>query len=499
MPVGHATNIASRLESLATPGTIVVSEHTHIKNYFQLAPQDDERKRREKITGKVLTLDRSLEETVPYLLYLLGVAEPNSSLPQMDPQIRRKRTLEAIKRLLLRESLNQPLMLVFEDLHWLDNETQAFLGVLRESLASARMLLLVNYRPEYRHNWGNKTYYAQLRLDPLERAEAENMLTALLNEKGGAIPASPLQDLKRLILDKTEGNPFFMEEIVQELAEQGVLTGDAIEARRTAPLPAGIYIPPTVRAVLASRIDRLPPEEKDLLQTLAVIGKEFSLSLLKQVIDHSEDALQRLLSHLRETEFIYEQPAFPEPEYIFKHALTQEVAYNSLLQERRNVLHERTAKAIEALFSPRLEDRYSDLATHYSRSGNTQKAVDYLQLAGQQAVQQSANVEALTHLTTALEFLKTLPDTPARARQELALQIALGAPLRITKGYGAPEVEQTYVRARELCQQLEDTSQLFLVLWGLWYLYFSRAKYQTAQEMGEQCLTLAQNTKILLF
>src|SRR5207249_795061 len=164
--------------------------------------QDDERTRREKVTGKVLTLERSLEDTLPYLFFLLGVAEPTSSLQQMDPQIRRRRTFEALKRLLVRESLNQPLMLIFEDLHWLDSETQAFLSLLSESVATARMLLLVNYRPEYRHDWGSKTYYTQLRLDPLGKAEAEEMLAALLEEKVGAQHAAPLQ---RLILEKTEG------------------------------------------------------------------------------------------------------------------------------------------------------------------------------------------------------------------------------------------------------------------------------------------------------
>jgi len=377
-----------------------------LKNYFQLTLQDDERSRREKLTGRVLTLDRSLEDTLPYLFFLLGLAEPTSPLHQMDPQLRRKRTLEAIKRLLVRESLNQPLIIIFEDLHWLDSETQAFLLLLSESLATAKILLLVNYRPEYRHEWGSKTYYTQLRLDTLGQEEAGEMLAALL--EGSSPQPSPqrgegesplpgrerarvrviegaLHSLKQFILEKTEGNPFFMEEIVQALVEQGVLP----DPRRvgTAHLPptlakplADIKIPSTVQAVLASRIDRLPPEEKALLQTLAVIGKEFPFSLVKHVVDKPEAELPPLLSHLQAAEFIYEQPAFPEVEYTFKHALTQEVAYTSLLQERRKGLHERTAQAIEVLFHSRLEDHYGDLAYHYSRSGNTQKAVEYLHL-----------------------------------------------------------------------------------------------------------------------
>jgi len=300
-----------------------------LNNYFQLTPQDDERRRREKVGGKVLMLDRSLEDTLPYLFALLGIAEPNSSLQQMDPQIRKRRTLEAIKRLLVRESLNQPLLLIFEDLHWLDAETQTFLSLLSESVATARILLLANYRLEYHHEWGSKTFYTQLRLDPLGQADAQELLSVLLGDD----PA--LQPLKQLILEKTEGNPFFMEEIGQALVEQGVLP----DPRRvgTAHLPptlakplADLKIPATVQAVLASRIDRLPAAEKELLQTLSVIGKEFSLSLLKQVVNQTEDTLQPLLAHLQAAEFIYEQPAFPEVEYTFKHALTQEVAYNSL-------------------------------------------------------------------------------------------------------------------------------------------------------------------------
>src|SRR6266568_4702394 len=189
-----------------------------LKNYFEITLQDDDRRRREKAMGKVLALDRGLEDTLPYLLFLLGLAEPTSSLQQMDPQIRRRRTFEAIKRLLVRESLNQPLLLIFEDLHWLDSETQAFLDLLSESVATAKILLLANYRPEYRHEWSNKTYYTQLRLDPLGQEDAQALLSALVGDDVA------LQPLKRFILEKTEGNPFFMEEIVQALVEQGVLT-----------------------------------------------------------------------------------------------------------------------------------------------------------------------------------------------------------------------------------------------------------------------------------
>src|SRR5262249_23043246 len=257
-----------------------------------------------------------------------------------------------------------------------------FLQLLSESIPTARILLLVNYRPEYQHAWSGKTFFSQLRLDPLGREQAEEMLSFLLGDVGAQQAAS----LRQVILEKTEGNPFFMEEIVQTLREQGLFT---VGAHGRAPLPTDWRIPTTVQGVLAARIDRLPPDEKALLQTLAVIGKEFSLSLLKQVVTQSEDDLMHQLSHLQTNEFIYQQPAFPEVEYIFKHALTQEVAYNTVLHERRKTLHERTAQAIEQLCQDRLDEHYSDLAHHYSRSENTQKAVEYLGLAGQQAVQRS--------------------------------------------------------------------------------------------------------------
>jgi class 3 adenylate cyclase/tetratricopeptide (TPR) repeat protein len=473
-----------------------------LKNYFQLTTQDDERRRREKITGKVLTLDRSLEDTLPYLFFLLGIAEATSPLQQMDAQIRRKRILEAIKRLLLRESLNQPLIIIFEDLHWLDAETQAFLQLLSDSVATARILLLVNYRPEYQSPWHGKTYFSQLRLDPLGKEQAEEMLTVLLDDAAEfPLPRrerarvrgsnESLEPLKKFILAKTEGNPFFMEEIVQELREQGVLN----DPRRvgTAHQYSDLRLPTTVQGVLSARMDRLSSEEKSLLQTLAVIGREFSSSLLRKVVTEHDEELLRLLSRLQSAEFVYEQPAFPEVEYIFKHALTQEVAYNSLLIERRKVLHERTAQAIEEVYRLRLEDHYSELAYHYSRSGNTQKAVDYLQLAGQQAIQRSAYVEATNHLTAALELLKTLPEALQRGEQELALLLAFGLALMATKGESALEVEQVYSRAQELCKQTNATLQMFPVTWRLWAVRLLRAELNAARELGTHLLTLAHD------
>jgi predicted ATPase len=471
-----------------------------LKSYFRIEQQDDERARREKVAGKVVMLDRGLEDTLPYLFALLSIEEQPSPLAQMDPQIRRRRTFDALKKLLLRESLNQPLVLIFEDLHWIDGETQGFLDLLSESLASAKILLLTNYRPEYRHEWGQKTYYTQLRLAPFGKEEAEEFLDVLLGDSPRPVgerdrvrgSENSLQALKQLILDKTQGTPFFMEEIVQELKEQGVLRPEAAAGWVATEPTLTLQLPPTVQGILAARIDRLTPDEKALLQQLAVIGRQFPLSLIRQVIAQSEADLYGLLASLQHKEFLYEQPAFPESEYLFKHALTQDVAYNSMLVERRKSLHEQTGQAIEQLYKDKLEEHYDELAHHYQRSGNTEKAIEYLQKAGQKAVQQSIYAEAVLLFTKALELLKTLPDTAERVQQELSLQIALGVPLSLMKGFATPEAGAVYRRALELSQQIGESPQLFSVLWGARRFYLFRGDLQTARELAERIMPLAQ-------
>jgi class 3 adenylate cyclase/predicted ATPase len=456
-----------------------------VKNYFQIQDQDDERRRREKVAGRTLMLDRTLEDLLPYLLYLLGISEAGSALPNMDPQIRRQRTFDAITRLLVCESANQPLELMFEDLQWLDSETEAFLDVLIEHLPGARILLLLNYRPEYQHDWSQRVCYTQLRLDPLGHAEAKELLTALLGDHPSLDP------LKTLILEKTEGNPFFMEEVVQTLTEENALLGEPghYHVDKT---PVAIHIPTTVQGVLAARIDRLPRAEKDLLQCLAVIGKEFSLSLIERVIAQPEDNLRPLLARLEAGEFIYERPAFPDIEYTFKHALTQEVAGSTLLTEQRNALHERTAQAIEALFRDRLKDYYGELARHYSLSGNDPKAVEYLHCTAKQALQRSAYHEAIRQLSAALELLKRQPDTPGRARQELTLQLAIGPALIAARGFASPEVESTYSRALALCSGLGDTSQIFPTQVGLRTYFSLSAEHVKAYKVGKGLVSLAE-------
>ena len=455
-----------------------------LRNYFDISPGDDERKRREKVTGRVVALDRTLEGTLPYLFSLLGIVEGDDPTAQIDGQIKKRRTHEAIKQILLRESLKQPLMVIFEDLHWIDGESEALLNLLADSIGTAKVLLLVNYRPEYSHGWGSKTYYTQLRLDPLARENAEEMLKALLGDGDELVP------LRRLIIEKTEGTPFFMEETVQALLDDGSLVRNG--SLKLARSLAELKIPATVQAILASRIDRLPPAEKELLQTLAVIGREFQFSLVREVTKRSDDDLNWMLNDLQLGEFIYEQPAVDDIEYVFKHALTQEVAYNSVLAERRKALHERTARAMETQYADRLDDYLDGLAHHYARSANIDKAIEYLYDAARQCETRSAWEQALTYLDRGLELLKSLPVGPNRARQELASQIARASCLYIIQGQAAPETGRAYSRARELCVRDGNRTQLFSILHGLRLFHQFRLELQTARELAEQLVSIAQ-------
>ena len=448
-----------------------------LQGYFKIASGDDERTRREKVAGRLSMLDPSLEETRPYLFSLLGIVEGTDPLAQVDGQLRKRRTLEAIKRILLRESLNQPLMLIFEDLHWIDEATQEFLNLLADSLGTAKLLLLINYRPEYSHKWNSKTYYTQLRLDPLGKEGAGEILLALLGDGKDLIP------LKQLIIDKTEGNPFFMEEMVQVLFDEGALVREGAAAKLTKP-PNALKIPPTVQGILAARIDRLPADAKELLQTLAVIGREFPLSLIGAVVTKSDEELNRLLNDLQLGEFIYEQPAVGDTEYVFKHALTQEVAYNSLLTERRKLLHERAAMAAESLFATSLADHYDDLAHHYGRSGNALKAVNYLRLAAQQAIDRSAYVEAEGQLAAALDLLRTLPGDPERARTELALLLSRARCRTYTvTSFAAVEILK---EAREVSEKVGDEVNRFEIVRSLARAYRIGGDAQKSRTLLEE-------------
>ena len=453
-----------------------------LRGYFRIQDADEPPTRLEKVRTSVL--DPALSDTLPYLLGLLGIQDAPDPLAQMDQQIRRRRTLEAIRRIILRESLKQPIVVIFEDLHWIDGETQALLDLLVDSIAGARILLLANYRPEYRHEWSGKSHYTQLRLDPLGGESAAAMLTALLGD------GAELKIIKRLIIERTGGNPFFMEEVVQALFDQGALMRNgAVKVVR--PL-SQLRLPPTVQGVLASRIDRLSAAQKRLLQTLAVIGREAPFGLIEQVVGTERATLERTLAELRAAEFIYEQPAFADIGYVFKHALTREVAYNSLLVERRRPLHERTAQAIEALYRERLEDHYTELAHHYRLSSSAGKALRYAQLAAAQAVGRGAYSEATSTLEPALRLLDKLPDGAEGLRAELALRRIEFTVAFVLCGTTSQEVERSIKRMCELGEKIGEADQLLLGLNALCALYFNQGQSLRGLELSGRCLELAE-------
>jgi class 3 adenylate cyclase/tetratricopeptide (TPR) repeat protein len=460
-----------------------------LRGYFRIAAEDDQRTRREKVNARILTLDPALEDTRPYLFGLLGLVEGSDPLAQMDAQIRRRRTQDAIKRILLHESLSQPLMLVFEDLHQIDDETQALLNLIADSIGTSRVLLLVNYRPEYSHSWGSKTYYTQVRLDPLGRESVDEMLSTLVGDDESVAP------LKRLIEEKTEGNPLFIEEIHQALIEEGVLVRNgALKITRSL---SHLKIPTTVQAILAARIDRLPAEQKDLLETLAIIGKDFRLGLVGKVVARPHEELGQHPPQLQLSEFIYELPAAGDTEYRFKHQLTREAAYNSVLVERRKILHERVAGAIEELAAANtLDDHLADLAHHYERSGNRAKAVDYLTRAGTQIAQRSASPEAMQHFDKALDILKEMSAGRSRDARELELQTAIGGTAFYYQGENSAEVSKALSRAVELAVAPGDVARKAYALWILGFHHNARRELRRASEVSEDLYKLARQERI---
>jgi len=459
-----------------------------LKGYFDIQDRDDQRKICEKITGKLLTLDRTLESTLPGFLALFDVTAEDQQWQILDPPQRRQRTLEAIKRLLLRESQMQTLLLVFEDLHWIDSETQAVLDSLIESLPTVRILLLVNYRPEYQHGWGSKTYYSQFRIDPLPPDTAGELLQALLGDDTSLLP------LKPLLIERTEGNPFFLEESVRTLVETKILTGERGNYSLAKPIEH-TQVPATVQAVLAARIDRLPPEEKRLLQSAAVIGKDVPFVLLQAIADQSEEELRRGIARLQAAEFIYETSLFPDLEYTFKHALTHDVAYGSVLHERRRALHALIVEAIERLYPDRLVEQVERIAHHALSAELWEKAVEYLHQAGKKAAARSANPEAITCFERALEVLEHLPESRRTIEKGVDIRVDFGPALIAKSGFAAAEVEENYTRAQELCERLEDTPQLFPVLWGLARMHDVRGELKVGSELGKQLLSVAERAR----
>ena len=424
-----------------------------------------------------------MKPTLPALLALLDVPGEDPQWEGLDPAQRRQRTLEAVKRLLLRESQVQPLFVIVEDLHWIDSETQALLDIVVDSLPTARLFLLVNYRPEYQHGWGSKTSYTQLRLDPLPPENAQALLETLL----GRDPT--LDDLKDRLIERTEGNPFFLEESMRTLVETGALAGERGAYRLATPLPS-IHVPTSVQAILAARIDRLLAGDKALLQTASVVGTDVPFALLHAIAGSEEGELRTALSRLQAAEFLYESRIFPDLEYTFKHALTHDVTYVSLLQDRRRSLHGQIVATIEGLYSDRLSEYIDRLAHHAFQGEAWEKAVGYLRQAGLRARAGGANPEAVAHLEQALGALRHLPETRETTELTIDLRIDLRNAL-LPLGEWSRMGDHLH-EAEGLARTLGDPHRLGRIVTFMVSQCLVTGDYDEAARFGQEALTIAR-------
>jgi class 3 adenylate cyclase/tetratricopeptide (TPR) repeat protein len=418
-----------------------------LKQYFRIESRDDHPRIREKVSEGLTSLDPALARYHAALLWLLDVPSDDPHGPDVDPQERRRRALEGVKVLLLRESRRQPVVLVCEDLHWTDAETESFLDEVVASLPGARVLLLVTYRPEYQHRWADQPYCAHFRMEALPPETTDKLLETLLGRDPG------LRPLQRLLIQLTDRNPFFLEETVRTLVEVGVLAGEP-GAYRQARVIEALQIPPTVQAILAARIDRLPDGAKRLLQSAAVVGMEVPLVLLQEIADEGDADLTGHLAVLQAGEFLYESRLFPDFEYTFRHVLTHDVAYGSLSQVRRRALHARIAGAIERLQPQRVVEDVDRLAHHTYRGEVWDRAVRYSREAGGRAQRRSAHREAVGWLEQALAALAHLPPDPAVLAQAIDLRLQLRGSL-----YAIGELERMHGHLREaesLAEELGD-------------------------------------------
>jgi predicted ATPase len=399
-------------------------------------------------------------ETVPLFAPLLSLPLPATYAPaQVSPEQQRQQTLHALLGLLLRLAAAQPLLLIMEDLHWVDPSTLEWLSLLVDQGPTARILTLCTCRPDFRPLWTGRSHLTQVTLARLPQLQATELTHQVA--QGKALPVEVVTQ----IVAKTDGVPLFVEEVTKTVLESGLLQAQEDHYALTGPLPP-LAIPVTLHDALLARLDRLGAA-KGLAQLGATLGREFSYARLQAMAPWDEETLRRELQQLVEAELLYQRGVPPQATYTFKHALIQDVAYQSLLRSTRQQHHQRIAQVLEAQFPETVATQPELVAQHYTTAGCHEQAVVYWQRAGQQASERSAYLEAISHLTTGIELLKTLAETPVRTQHALTLHIALGAALQVTKGQAAPEVEDTYTQARALCQQVGETPQLVPVLFGL--------------------------------
>jgi TOMM system kinase/cyclase fusion protein len=448
-----------------------------------------------KLEGFLVQYGLPLAETVPLFATLLSLPLPANYAPlPLSPEQQKQKTLHAFVTILLRIAAQQPVLFVMEDLHWIDPTTLELLTLLVDQGPTARILALMTFRLDFTPPWTGRSHVTQVSLPRLPRRQAAEIVGQVAHNK-----ALPVEVVEQVVV-KTDGVPLFVEELTKMVLESGLLQEREEGYELMGPLPP-LAIPATLHDSLMARLDRLAAV-KGLAQLGAALGRDFAYELLQAVSLWDEGTLQQGLHQLVAAEFLYQRGVPPQATYVFKHALIQDAAYQSLLRSTRQHYHQRIAQVLEARFPEICETQPELLAHHYTEASVMAQAIPCWQRAGQRAIERSAHLEAIAHLSKGLEVLGTLPDTPERTQQELGLQTMLGSSLMATKGYAAPEVEHAYARARELCQKVGDTPQLFPVLRGLTYVYIVRAEFQTARKLGEQLLRLAERTQepqLLLF
>ena len=428
------------------------------------------------------------EEVVPLFAALVSLQLPAGRYPPLNltPQEQKQRTLDALVAWTLEEAERRPIFDLWDDLHWADPTTLELLGLLMDQTATASLLIVLTFRPEFIPPWPTRSHMTPITLSGLEPPEIEAIVTRLAS--GKALPA----EVVRHIVEKTDGVPLYVEELTKVILGSGLLREETDRYDLTGPLSA-VAIPATLQESLTARLDRLP-KLREVAQLGAVLGREFAYEMLKAIAPMDEDRLKDGLSQLVEAELLYQRGRPPRAKYIFKHALIEDAAYQSLLKRTREQCHRQVADILETRFPETVETQPELLAHHHTEANSPQTAVEYWLKAGQQALRRFADREAVGHLEKGLGVLLTLPDTPERARLELTLQTSLGPVLMATKGYAAPEVGKAYRRARDLCQELKEITQLFPVLWGLWMHHLSRAEHEAANELTKQILGVAQTT-----
>ncbi|MFL5281228.1 MAG: response regulator [Rhodopila sp.] len=442
-----------------------------------------------KLNHLIATRHALLQPHRAALAALLDLPGDDPAWSSLSPGLRRQAMQDALRATFVLTSQRQSLVLLLEDLHWADAPSLGLLDALVEGLAAQRILVLATFRPEHRPAWAGRSGTTQVRLDPLPAMDAETLLQSLLGDD------ATLTTLRRRLAARAEGIPLFLEEAVRGLADAGILSGTLGRYRLGSAAPAFVQLPSTIAAVVAARIDRLPPTAKALLQTASVIGREFPLILLHHVARLDPETLQTTLAELRTAEFLFESRLPPDTEYTFQHAMTQEAAYGSLLRDHRRALHVELVHAIEHFYQERLEEQVDRLAEHALAGELWPQAVQYLLRAANRAIERSAHAPAADLLQRGLEAMRHLPESPDLLRIELGYRKALGVTMMALKGWGSQEVSDAYTRARELSERLGDEQELFVVLCGQGQFYMMRGEPRTARALGEHCATLAESIR----